>query len=171
MKTNDKNRAVIAESIARAWKDESFKNDLVNNPKATLEAAGASIDAGHDVVVVENTDTVVHAVLPLQSEQAQHSDQIDAGLEELRNLSDGVEVRVHRDTASKSHVALPQAPAAAQQLSDADLEQVAGGKGSHNAATQGTVVQTGASVTTTLVETEIEVGTAVAVVVVPCFIS
>lgn len=173
MKTNDKNRAVIAESIARAWKDSDFKSKLLSDPKGTLADAGASIDSDHQVSVVENTPSLTHAVLPRKEDQAAHSDQIDAALDELRNMPDGMEVRVHRDTASQSTIALPVAPSATGELSDADLEEVAGGKGGSNAKTQGTVVQTGYSATTVAVDVEVEVGAAaaVAVVVVPCLVS
>jgi hypothetical protein len=50
--------------VAKAWSDPAFKNRLLTDPKAALTAAGVSIPAGVTVKVVENTDKLVHLVLP-----------------------------------------------------------------------------------------------------------
>ena len=173
MKKNNKNRAIIAESIARSWKDETFKNQFVNDPKATLEAAGAEIDPGHEVCVVENTSSVVNAVLPAHADQPEHSDQIDAGLEQLRGLSEGVEVRVHRDTAQKSFIALPEAPGMGGDLSDSDLEQVAGGKGGTAAAVTAPPAVVSGTVPVAQIEITMTDGPPgpVVVVIVPCTVA
>ncbi len=46
-----------------------------------------------------------------------------------QQLPDFLQVRVVQDTADTIHVVLPYAPQAGAELSDADLEMVAGGKG------------------------------------------
>ncbi|MAI77998.1 MAG: hypothetical protein CL917_03580 [Deltaproteobacteria bacterium] len=171
MKNNDKNRAVIAESIAKSWKDSDHKAKLISDPVGTLKSAGASIEDGHKVTVLENTPNLIHAVLPTAGSQGGHQGAIDSALEELRNLPEGVEVRVQRDSENHSIIALPAAPSG--DLSDADLEQVAGGKGGNNEATQTQTTQTQTMETTSteVAEAEVGVAAAVAVVVVPCFIS
>ena len=78
-----------------------------------------------------------------------------------------------RDSQDKSHLVLPMIPSAAAigEMSDAELEQVAGGKTA--TATYEVAVQSTFEVTTA--ETSSEVGlelvAAVAVAVVPCFVS
>ncbi|MAI77999.1 MAG: hypothetical protein CL917_03585 [Deltaproteobacteria bacterium] len=183
MKHLDKNRAIVAEAIARSWRDADFKSQFISDPAGTLKNAGAIIDEGHSVNVVENTPSLVHAVLPLHTNQSQHENQIDAALEELRGLPDGMQVRVYRDTDQESFFALPVAPDPG--LTDSELEQIAGGKGAHNVTvasleatmTQSTQTQTVETTTTAAVEAEVgaavvaAAAVAVAVVVTPCLIS
>ncbi|MBF0304578.1 MAG: NHLP leader peptide family RiPP precursor [Alphaproteobacteria bacterium] len=50
--------------IAKAWADEAFKAKLIADPAATLLAEGIAVPANITLKVVENTDTVLHIVLP-----------------------------------------------------------------------------------------------------------
>ncbi|MBF0333312.1 MAG: NHLP leader peptide family RiPP precursor [Alphaproteobacteria bacterium] len=50
--------------IAKAWADEAFKARLIADPAATLLAEGVAVPTNVTLKVVENTDTVVHIVLP-----------------------------------------------------------------------------------------------------------
>lgn len=54
----------IRQIIAKTWVDEDFKQRLLLDPVATLNAEGLEIPAGLEVRVVENTDSVYHLVLP-----------------------------------------------------------------------------------------------------------
>jgi len=72
--------------LAKCWTDESFKQRLLTDTRATLKAEGVEIPAGYTVHVLENTDKVVNYVLP---------------------------------------------PNPNAELSDSELESVAGGKGGH----------------------------------------
>lgn len=180
MKSSDKNRAILAEVVARSWRDEGFRKQLKGSPKKILQDAGMSVAKDHDVVLLENTPNLVHAVLPARSEMGAHSAKFDRAIDQLRNLPDDIEVRVVRDTAKKSYVVLPAIPAAiaAGELSDADLEQVAGGKSStatyEAEVAETSAVQTEEAVTTTTEAQDVETtSTAVAeveVALVPCFI-
>ena len=86
-----------------------------------------------------------------------------------------------RDTEKKSHIVLPTAPAAAVagEMTNAELEQVAGGKAStatyEAEVTATSVVQTEEVVTTTTEAQDVETSsTAVAeveVALVPCFVT
>jgi Nitrile hydratase, alpha chain len=54
----------FAKIIAKAWRDPSFKAELIANPAAALKAEGIDVPAGMTVTVVENTDKLFHLVLP-----------------------------------------------------------------------------------------------------------
>lgn len=181
MKMSEKNRAVLAEAIARSWKDESFRRMLKSAPKKTLIAGGMEIPADMDVLVLENTPSIIYAVLPPVADQVQFQSKLDQALKRISNLPEAVELRIVRDTAHVSHVVIPAPPAAIASgaLSDEQLEQVAGGK----SATSTYQTQTGVTTSTVAAEVEaeaVEVQTAattttvaaeVEAVVVPCFIS
>lgn len=50
--------------IAKAWADEAFKQRLLADPAAVLQAEGLVLPAGLTVKVVEDTHQLVHLVLP-----------------------------------------------------------------------------------------------------------
>jgi hypothetical protein len=178
MKESDKNRAILAEVVARSWREPQYRSKLRQNPKAVLAAAGATIPSGMDVVLLENSQTVINAILPPIGDMAKYEARIQKAVQMLKDLPEDVEVHLHRDSATRAFIVLPEMPANVGDLTDAQLEQVVGGKGSSHkdvavnvnnvvTATQG--VQTAVGVTTEVGAIEI-VGVAVAVVV-PCFIS
>src|SRR5438874_5755979 len=68
--------------VARAWRDEAYKQRLLRDPRAVLAEAGLAVPANLEVQVHEATRTHLHLVLP---------------------------------------------PAPTEELSDAELDQVAGG--------------------------------------------
>jgi hypothetical protein len=53
-----------ARLVAQVWADDQLKQRLLTNPAAVLKEFGATIPAGMEVRVVENTDKVVHLTLP-----------------------------------------------------------------------------------------------------------
>ncbi|MEE3327968.1 MAG: NHLP leader peptide family RiPP precursor [Myxococcota bacterium] len=173
MKASDKNRAILAEVIARSWREPEYRQQLASNPKQTLKEAGVDIPENHEIDVFENTDNLVYAVLPEMSQMDSHNAAFDAAVSRLRNLPENVEVRIMRDSQNKSHLVLPMNPvgAAIGEMSDAELEQIAGGKTA--TATYEVAVQT--TFEATFAETSSEVGleliAAVAVALVPCFVS
>lgn len=181
MKLSEKNRAVLAEAIARSWKDDNFRRMLKGAPKKTLAAGGMEIPADMDVIVLENTASIIHAVLPSIADQSRFQAKLDQALKRISSLPETMELRVVRDTAHVSHIVIPAAPSAVASgaLSDEQLEQVAGGK----SATSTYQTQTTATTSTVAAEVEaeaVEVQTAattttvaaeVEAVVVPCFIS
>jgi Nitrile hydratase, alpha chain len=69
--------------IAKAWSDEGFKARLLADPVATLKAEGVAVSPGVQVRVVENTDSVVHFVLPLKPKRGHLSE------EELETIAGG----------------------------------------------------------------------------------
>jgi hypothetical protein len=68
----------ISRLIARCWMDEKFKQLLLAEPMATLQAEGVELPAGLSVVAVENTAEVFHLVIP-----AKPTDLTDEELDEV----------------------------------------------------------------------------------------
>ncbi len=70
------NKELLAKIIARAWKDENFRNQLINNPKATFKALGIDLPAHIDLKIVCDDPTHLHLVIPASpskvSELSQH---------------------------------------------------------------------------------------------------
>ena len=62
----DGERRGYAKVVARAWRDEAFKAQLLSDPAAALSDAGIDLPAGLTLKVVENTDSLFHLVLPPQ---------------------------------------------------------------------------------------------------------
>ena len=50
--------------ITKAWRDPAYRARLVADPRAALSEAGVEAPAHLDFKVVENTDTLVHLILP-----------------------------------------------------------------------------------------------------------
>lgn len=53
----------LAEIIAKACADESYKQALIANPNQVLTAAGVDV-SGLDIKVLADTDKVKHLVIP-----------------------------------------------------------------------------------------------------------
>jgi hypothetical protein len=64
---------VYEKVVARAWSDPTFKAQLLADPSAALIAVGAP-PPGVRVKVVENTDQLVHLVLPARPSETELSD-------------------------------------------------------------------------------------------------
>ena len=62
--------------VAKAWRDEAFKQRLLANPKAALAEHGLSVPEGHEVRVVEGTERVHYLVLPPRPRDVS-DDQLD----------------------------------------------------------------------------------------------
>ena len=62
-------RDIEARIIAKAWKDESYKQELLTNPKAIFEQEfGVQLPAEINVEVLEENSTSLHFVLPMRPE-------------------------------------------------------------------------------------------------------
>lgn len=142
--------------ITQAWSDESLKTRLLNNPKPVLAEYGLKFPSSVEVQVHENTSSLTNYVLPTAGEIPPEAvlaemepvarDVMKLALEdetfktELLShpkpvieeamglmLPDSLEIRVYEDTSTVKHLVLPVNPLNSE-LSDADLELVAGGK-------------------------------------------
>ena len=167
MTEGDRSRAIAAEVVARAWREPAYADQLKKNPKAVLVEAGIPIAESKEVVLLENTMTVFNAVLPAQEDAARYQAQLDKAVQMLPLLPAGVEVRINRDSATRTYFVLPMAPVTSGELSDADLEQVAGGKGEDaggGGAVMGVLIGSGGAGDAVSVVQTVAVGNTVAVV-------
>jgi Nitrile hydratase, alpha chain len=57
---------IIENIVARAWTDDIFKCRLVSDPAGVLKAEGVRIPQGVEVRILEDTDNVLHVVLPMK---------------------------------------------------------------------------------------------------------
>jgi hypothetical protein len=64
--------------MAQAASDPVFRMRLMADPVATMKAAGMAIPDGVMVKVVENTDTLVHLVLPSVGTNELTDQELDA---------------------------------------------------------------------------------------------
>ena len=151
------NAQKIQEVIAKVWSDESLKTKLMDNPKSVLAEYGLEFPTSMEVQVHENTSSLMNYVLPLPSsippgvdleeiepvagkviklalaDEAFKTRLLSApkpAIAEATNMTlpMSLEIRVYEDKPTVKHLVLPVNPANSE-LSDADLELVAGGCG------------------------------------------
>jgi hypothetical protein len=81
------------EIIARAWKDEDFKQKLLSDPKKVFGEAGISFPANLNVNVHVDTPDAVHIVIPRNPAESELSDEtlnaVSGGTGELTCASGG----------------------------------------------------------------------------------
>lgn len=56
----------IGQVITKAWNDESFKQRLLADTMAVLKEEGVDVPAGLEVRAVENTEKLVHMIIPMK---------------------------------------------------------------------------------------------------------
>jgi hypothetical protein len=76
-------RMQLGQILAKVWADPAFKQRLLADPKSALREEGVQVPEGLDVRVHENTDRVLHIVLPQEPEAVELSD------EDLEDISGG----------------------------------------------------------------------------------
>ena len=68
--------------IAKATNDEAFREQLLDNPKAALERTlGITFPQAVTIQVHEDTPTMLHVVLPVNSQEGKPRELSDAELE------------------------------------------------------------------------------------------
>jgi hypothetical protein len=72
----------MSQLIARCWADEGFKQKILADPAATLKAEGVELPVGVSFKAHENTDKVIHLVIPAKP--------TDLSEEDLANATGGV---------------------------------------------------------------------------------
>jgi hypothetical protein len=75
------------EIVSKAWSDEGFKKRLISEPAAILKENALEIPPGVQVKVVENTDKVLHLVLPPKASSHELSEA------DLAALAGGMDAR------------------------------------------------------------------------------
>jgi hypothetical protein len=145
-----KGQGITAAVVARAMKDAAFRDRLVKNPKAAIEQeTGTRLPANVEIRVLEETERKVHVVLPPAGDQdvlqrivsratidadfrrqlianPRAAIQNEAGV----TIPGDVDLQVIEETETTKYIILPTTPLpAAGELSDQQLEKVAGGGG------------------------------------------
>jgi hypothetical protein len=64
----------ISQLVAKCWADEGFKQKVLADPAATLRAEGVELPPGQSYVAHENTDKVVHLVIPAKPTELSDED-------------------------------------------------------------------------------------------------
>jgi hypothetical protein len=65
----------IAQIVSRACVDEVFRYRLLSDPARMLRAEGVLIAKGVEVRILEDTDNVVHVVLPVKPSAQELSEE------------------------------------------------------------------------------------------------
>jgi hypothetical protein len=74
----------MSQLIAKCWADEGFKQKVLADPAAALKAEGVELPAGLSLKAHEDTDKVVHLVIP-----ARPTDLSDVDLDKVTGGSLG----------------------------------------------------------------------------------
>ena len=74
----------MGQIIAKAWNDESFKKRLLADATTVIKEEGVDVPAGFKVRAVENTDKLIHVIIPVKP-----TGELNA--EKLRAIADGSE--------------------------------------------------------------------------------
>ena len=69
--------------IAKAMKEETFRQELLSNPKVAVERGlGITLPQGTNIQVHEDTPNTVHIVLPMKAQSGEPQELSDAELEQ-----------------------------------------------------------------------------------------
>jgi hypothetical protein len=79
-----------AKVVKKALADPAFKAELLGSPNAALAAAGVPIPPGVTVKVLEDTDKIVHLVLPAVPNGELADEHLDLVAGGVTNLSHAV---------------------------------------------------------------------------------
>ncbi|NEX17842.1 MAG: hypothetical protein C1943_14795 [Halochromatium sp.] len=129
MAASIKAKTVYGAAIAKSWKDASYKQRLIDDPKAMLKEEGLDVPADVSVKVLEDSDQIKHIALPPDMHQDHpDKDKLYAFLEKSFPLESGQEIRLVQNSDKLRYLTIPVAAVAgATVISDDDLDQVAGG--------------------------------------------
>ena len=70
---NTSSQKIWAELVAKAWKDEKFKEELLKHPEKVLREHGLELPKGLAPVVIEDTASTIHFILPSKHLAASYS--------------------------------------------------------------------------------------------------
>jgi hypothetical protein len=64
----------MGQIVAKCWADDSFKQQLIAKPMATLKAEGVELPEGLSVKVLDNLADVFHLVIPTKPTELSDED-------------------------------------------------------------------------------------------------
>ena len=76
----EENQKKWAQIVAKAWMDESFKNELLSNPKKVMEENGMKFKNDFNLKIVEAKNSEISFILPAKPEGSLSE-------EELKNIA------------------------------------------------------------------------------------
>lgn len=79
MSANKVNDLKYAKLVAKAWADEDFKERLLADPMRILAEFDMEFPEGKELRVVEDSDEVMHFVIPKRPESATFSEKSFSG--------------------------------------------------------------------------------------------
>jgi hypothetical protein len=82
--SNPMTRKEIEEKlIIKAWQDDAFKQELLNNTKSVLQKEGVDLPEGIQVRVIEETPDTCYLVIPVPPNHQNGEELSDAELEAI----------------------------------------------------------------------------------------
>ena len=127
MTNGDRDRVIAAEVVAKAWRDEEYRDRLIAEPNAVLTEAGINVPAETTVTVQQNSPNIQYVAIPVADRWEEVEAAFFAGLQRILPLPEGVEVRIVQSTENHRQIVLPVPPDMGE-MSDEDLMDIAGGK-------------------------------------------
>ncbi len=92
MTENKSRQEFEADLVAKAWKDEAFKQELLSNPKATISKEfGTPIPDNIEVRVLEENPQTLYIVLPMKPADIQGEGELSE--EALETVAGGLGCR------------------------------------------------------------------------------
>lgn len=80
-------RIAYGKAVARAWSDAAYKDQLLNDPRATLASAGIDIPSGVEISILEDSADKKHLVLPTPPAEGEIGDDNLAAASGGNNVS------------------------------------------------------------------------------------
>jgi len=78
--TNEEMRKKFAKIVAKAWADDDYKKNLIENPKEILKQEGVEIPEKIKINIFENSATELHFVLPKKPDELLNINSIEKKL-------------------------------------------------------------------------------------------
>jgi len=165
---SDKNLTIMAMVIARAWKDPSFRAELIAHPERIIKEEGYEFPPGVKFVVLENTANVRYLPLKRNLDLERDMNQMRFILGHLLPIQVNHEVRLVQSTDKVRYLVLPMVPASinADTATHKELMNYAIGEGITVNVTTAAQVQTVVTVTTEAIVAEVAAEVLVEVVAV-----
>ncbi|MBK5969994.1 hypothetical protein CCR91_14805 [Thiorhodovibrio winogradskyi] len=153
MSVSIKANTIFASAIAKSWKDSAYRERLLADSKTVLREEGIHLGDETEVIALADTDLIQHVVLPVDMNDAHpDKDRLIGLLESRFPLSEGQQIRVLQNSQKRRYLVVPMAPATAVggELSDDELDRVAGGGDASSSSSTEVVTDQSESVTVVL---------------------